>query len=144
MILNFKTKFENNKKKFPNIANKQTFFKDKILSGSKIHSIREDIHNRWKPGNLIHMSTGARTKNYNQFNIDKPELQKVIMVQKISITHKPVQVFPHVIINNKDLDFNKIVILAENDGFESIFDFFNFFNKTISNYSLIHWTNFKY
>ncbi len=38
-----------------------------ILSGDKIHTIREDKHNRWKPGNKIHFATGTRTKHYNQF-----------------------------------------------------------------------------
>ena len=44
-------------------------FKNPILAGTKIHTIREDRHNRWKAGNTIHFATGVRTKNYNQFDI---------------------------------------------------------------------------
>jgi hypothetical protein len=42
-------------------------FKPLILDGSKIHTIREDKHNRWKAGNIINFVTGIRTINYNQF-----------------------------------------------------------------------------
>ena len=42
-------------------------FPPMILVGTKIHTIREDKHDRWKAGNKIHFATGIRTKNYNQF-----------------------------------------------------------------------------
>jgi len=51
MILGFKTKFT-----------------DKILNGSKIHTIRKDSKNRWKVGNTIHFANGIRTKNNNETN----------------------------------------------------------------------------
>ena len=42
-------------------------FNDKIIKGIKIHTIREDKHNRWKPGRTIQFANGIRTKNYKQF-----------------------------------------------------------------------------
>jgi len=57
-------------------------FVEPILSGTKIHTIREDKHNRWKPGRSIQMATGVRTKNYNQFNEDE-----CVSVQEIKILY---------------------------------------------------------
>ena len=37
-------------------------FKNLIIGGVKKHSIREDRHNRWKPGMIIHFATGMRTE----------------------------------------------------------------------------------
>lgn len=42
-------------------------FSEPILKGTKIHTIREDKPNRWKPGNKIHFANGVRTQNYNCF-----------------------------------------------------------------------------
>ena len=47
-----------------------TFFDEKIKIGKKIHSIREDKHNRWAVGRIIHFATGVRTKSYEQFHED--------------------------------------------------------------------------
>ena len=43
-------------------------FVSPILSGHKIHTIREDKPRRWKAGNKIHFATGVRTKHYDQFH----------------------------------------------------------------------------
>ncbi len=42
-------------------------FVDPILNGTKIHTIRLDPYERWKPGMKMHMATGVRTKHYKQF-----------------------------------------------------------------------------
>ncbi len=64
MILGFKNQFE-----------------PLILDGTKIHTIREDKHNRWRRGRDIHFATGIRTKNYNQFFSGKcKSTQRVILV----------------------------------------------------------------
>jgi len=39
-------------------------FIPKIISGSKIHTIRKDSFNRWGAGKLIHICTGLKTKEY--------------------------------------------------------------------------------
>ena len=43
-------------------------FPQPIHDKIKIHTIREDKHNRWKAGRIIHMATGVRTKHYYCFN----------------------------------------------------------------------------
>lgn len=43
-------------------------FEAPIKAGTKIHTIREDAHNRWKPGMMMHQATGVRTKYYRCFN----------------------------------------------------------------------------
>ena len=48
--------------------NKQ--FPDKITEGTKKHTIREDKHDRWNAGMIMHMATGVRTKNYKCFKVD--------------------------------------------------------------------------
>lgn len=40
-------------------------FVQPIIDRTKIHTIREDKHNRWVPGKVIHMATGVRTKSYS-------------------------------------------------------------------------------
>lgn len=40
-------------------------FLDPIITGSKIHTIRADKPNRWKPGNKIHFATGEKLWSEN-------------------------------------------------------------------------------
>ncbi len=44
-------------------------FVGRILSGVKIHTIREDGHNRWRVGRRIEFATGVRTKNYTRIGM---------------------------------------------------------------------------
>lgn len=122
-------------------------FVDKIKSGEKIHTIREDKPNRWKKGNKIHFATGVRTKNYNQFFEGECK-----SVQKIEITHKGNKIFveiegrpPHVWIHfrNDKYIHPGIEKLAKNDGFNNIEDFFKWFDKDFKG-KIIHWTELTY
>ena len=116
-------------------------FKQPILDGTKIHSIREDKHKRWKIGRLIHFATGVRTKLYQQFL-----LRTCMGTQKIKIEYDnipPIGDSATVMIDGEFLDFDGMELLAKNDGFESISDFFEWFNKDFSG-KIIHWTNLKY
>ena len=47
------------------------------------------------------------------------------------------------IIDNIVLTNKQIEQLAKNDGFDSVQDFFNWFNEDF-NGRIIHWTDFKY
>lgn len=129
-------------------------FVKKIIRRSKIHTIRLDQHNRWKPGNKIHFATGIRTKNYNQF---KSGICKSI--QTIEIKHRGGKYLcldfdneTGVWINGKlkfaitgiiheGTDFMNL--LAKNDGFKNYYEFFEWFNKDFKG-KIIHWTNFNY
>ncbi len=122
MILNFKERFV-----------------DPIILDTKIHSIREDKHNRWKPGMQIHFATGERTKNYNCFD------QGIcVSIQKFELRiQKYPAAGPLIFIDDVRLHFFDYNRLAKNDGFEDKYDFFNFFKKGFIG-KIIHWPNFKY
>jgi hypothetical protein len=105
MVLGFKTKFFNGE---------PTNFEQLILDGIKIHSMREDPNNRWLAGLGIQMATGTRTKYYNQFNLGKPELQKVVSTQKVFMTYDKQHI--EVTINGKYLMPHQVEQLIKNDG----------------------------
>ena len=118
---------------------------------SKIHTIREDKKDRWKAGNDIHFIINPRSKTRFQF---APVL-KCKSVQKIEILHYGNLI--ELIIdestifnirknhqNNKVYNYDhNVQDLAHNDGFETVQDFFDYFNKDFKG-KIIHWTDFKY
>lgn len=113
-------------------------FVPRILSGRKIHTIREDKTNRWKPGNKIQMATGVRTKNYNCF-----KTAVCVSVQTIEIRN----IFDDknaVLIDGRKLTKEEIKTLAKNDGFDNVKDFWNWFFMEDFIGKIIHWTYFKY
>ena len=130
------------KKQFP--WKKETYFKNKILEGIKIHSLREDKTGRWKAGNHIHHAHGIRTKNYDCFLEND-----CVSVQSIHINYYKVGAFikrTELIIDGEVI-FNQTSewaeILAKNDGFDSVEDFFKWFSSDFQG-RIIHWTDYKY
>ena len=122
-------------------------FPEPILKEIKIHSIREDKHNRWKKDRKIHMATGVRTKNYHCFKEDVCRgTQKI----KIRLLDAPLCIEIYIdgeirynsLIPDKDRSFF-IWSLSKNDGFDSINDFFKWFNTDFDG-KIIHWTDFRY
>lgn len=121
-------------------------FIDKIKDGSKIHTIREDKTDRWKPGMKIHFATGIRTKNYNQFfEGECNSVQKILIRQskhqRYILQHEVNWV--NISIDGKDLFYKEIKILAFNDGFDEINNFLEFFPSNFEG-KIIHWTDFRY
>ena len=110
-------------------------FVDPIKNGTKIHSIREDEHDRWKAGNIIHFATGVRTKYYNCFFEDVCK-----STQDFEIVYDDE---PFVYIDGKILWVEEIELLAKHDGFNSMEDFFKWFDKDFKG-KIIHWTDFRY
>lgn len=113
--------------------NKQ--FPDKILQGTKIHTIREDKHNRWKAGMLIQFATGVRTKQYNCFKTGQCTGTRRI---SINPTNKKISI----IINGCQevyLSPSDIGILSGNDGFNTVQEFWQWFNKPFEG-KVIFWT----
>lgn len=108
----------------------------------KLHSLREDIHDRWQIGAKIHFYIWARNKRAICFGIGE-----VKAIQYAVINAKLQRVY---ILDQKDgmgharellgVDLATFVL---NDGFDSLEQFWNYFteNKTLK---IIHWTNFKY
>lgn len=110
-----------------------------IKGGSKIHSIRKG--NRWKEGMKIHCATGVRTKEYNQF-----DEKMCVSVQNIKMEWlKPFSEQKHlfITIDNHTLSIEEMEVLSQNDGFEDLEDFFEWFSEDFDG-QIIHWTDFKY
>ncbi|WZL88291.1 hypothetical protein VS868_11860 [Salinimicrobium sp. 3283s] len=100
----------------------------------KAHTIREDSKDLWKAGRDIHFVINNRTKQRFQF----APVVKCVSVQKVEISF-----MNDVLVDGRELSFNEIEVLAKNDGFDSVEDFFSWFNKDFTG-KIIHWTNLKY
>lgn len=131
--------------------NKQ--FPDKIIAGTKLHTIREDSKDRWKVGVCMHMATGVRSKKYNCFKQDicKGTQQIVIeyrieSIEEILSTEILVSIDNQYFYDNLTSDsktIERMKKLALNDGFDSIDDFFDWFYTDFTG-KLIHWTDLRY
>jgi hypothetical protein len=116
------------------------------ITSPKLHTIREDKNARWKVGTEIDFFINCRQKNMFRFAPVLP----VVSTQKILITYtktKKAMVF----IDDKCFymqDFSlegnhKMLHLAQNDGFDTIEDFFAYFNEDFTG-KIIHWTDLRY
>lgn len=123
-------------------------FEPKIVDGSKIHTIRDDVRDRWDTGNKIHFATGVRTSNYNCFKEGMvTAIQYVYMTfiagrfeMSIGDDHYCDQYLSQV----------QMEAFAKNDGFQSLGDLQDWFipliKKCENGYlgKIIHWTDFRY
>jgi len=112
----------------------------------KIHTIREDLKDRWKPGKLIHFEQWTE-KPYNSKCYHFAPLIPCVSTQKIEIEYiqgKPVVVIDHSHFYNPIVNIDKgMLLLANNDGFETIEDFFKWFKSDYEG-KIIHWTDCRY
>lgn len=106
----------------------------------KIHTIREDKKDLWHPGRKIHPVVFNRTKNRFQFApvLECKSVQRIAIFYNIEYSIKPT-------VFVEDMPLSPIMMkqLAQSDGFNSVEDFFRFFNKDFTG-KIIHWTTFKY
>jgi len=104
----------------------------------KIHTIREDKHNRWHAGVLIHFTVFPRSNKMFRFAPVIP----CTSTQLIDIyeTGDGTEIF----VDGRCLDENEAELLARNDGFADAEDMLNWFNGGIEDWKIIHWTDFKY
>ena len=111
-----------------------------IKEGIKIHTIREDKTNRWKPGMIIHhWMHNPRNKSKNPYHFLKDEHFHLVSKQKIYIEPK----IQMVIIEDRRLNDAEIDELAYNDGLTYRRLFFTWFSNTFTG-DILHWTNKKY
>ena len=114
-----------------------------IQVGTKIHTIREDKTNRWKPGRKIDFFTGRYTnKDRRRFAPSK----ECVSVQKIEIKWDDISLdwrTVDVLIDDRILSEKEIHLLAKRDGFTWSEDFLIWFNKDFTG-KLIHWTDKNY
>jgi hypothetical protein len=163
MILSFSTKFPNGKPTYFIDKIWDGFIKDSCLNNTiyqryaklyfekfgkrwdfqtvskpKRHTIRKDEHNRWKPGMKIHFTVFPRSKKMFQF---APALE-CKSVQKVEIFKRDGLRF--IRIDGRFINSNQVAEeIAKNDGFDSVDDFFDWFNTDFEG-KIIHWTDLKY
>ena len=127
-----------------------TQFPEKILSGTKKHTIRQDATGRWKAGMKIQFATGAGTKAYNQFH--EAECTGVQDIEiKYTDNRGAVKIYIdgnhlgtwHRFMPMKSVSPEKIIQLAVNDGFEGVKEFLNWFQRDFKG-KIIHWTGMRY
>ena len=108
---------------------------------SKKHTFREDEKDRWRKGRLIHPYYFNRTKQAFQC----APIMKCTGIQHVSIIY--FKGSPLVMIHNENdsytVDDSLVDQMAINDGFNSVDDFFKWFNKDFHG-KIIHWTDIRY
>jgi len=104
----------------------------------KPHTIREDKHDRWHEGSLIHPVVFNRSKN--QFQFAPTMICK--SVQKIEIKYFEKGI-PKILIDNVEASRSTMKLIAKNDGFSSPAQFIGWFSKDFTG-KIIHWTSLKY
>ena len=123
-------------------------FPDKIMAGTKNHTIREDATNRWKVLMTIHMATGVRTKHYKCFKeevctgVQKIEIKwshlyKDAPRASVSVDDKCIGTYTN------GYPSGLLKVLAINDGFNSVEEFFDWFRFDFEG-KIIHWTDLRY
>jgi len=125
-------------------------FVDMINSGHKIHTIREDKSNRWKPGMKIHFwrgnprNTGAKVKPYEFKKGLCTSVQNIKIISTIGLfTGEPNFVIE---LDGKCVGERIKDLICKNDGLlnEQFKKWFvPSFPFTFSG-KIIHWTDFKY
>lgn len=112
----------------------------------KLHTIREDKNDRWIAGTKIDFFINCRQPTMFRFAPVLP----VVSTQNIYITYtlaKKAMVFiDDVCYYMQDLSLehnHKMLHLAQNDGFNTIEDFFEYFSEDFKG-KIIHWTDLKY
>lgn len=115
----------------------------------KLHTIREDKNNRWGSGCDIHLV--IKNLRFDRFQF--APVIKCKSVQEINIyvsgDVKDFTVAYLVVIDGMDFYDSGLGVdrgmheLAVNEGFETIEDFFAYFNKDFTG-KLINWTDLKY
>ena len=119
---------------------------------TKLHTIREDKNDRWKVGTKIDFFINVRQPSMFRFAPVLP----VVSIQDFEINWYLINEkrFVRVYIDGNcfaRVDFDKeiyvsgqlMIHLANNDGFDTIEDFFNYFNSDFKG-KIIHWTTLKY
>ena len=137
------------KKLFP--WNKPTEFDRKIINGHKKHTIRVDEHDRWRKGRRINHCHGVRTKCFDNFyNNDCNGIQTIEIIWYRStfflskvIVYVDCNKIGYFYPERIDLTDKKVIELALNDGFDSVVDFFKWFDKDFEG-KIIHWTDLRY
>jgi len=125
---------------------KKALPKDYIINTNKpkLHTIRDDANDRWRKDVMIDFYINCRQKNMFQF---APRLP-CVSTQEVFMTYA----FNGIIeISVDDTYINDRLAFAQNDGFDTWEDFFNYFYPKIKanpdlfyKGKIIHWTELRY
>lgn len=116
----------------------------------KLHTMRDDKHNRWRPGMKIHHHIG-RYKKYRCFLVNEcVSVQKVLIVYDV----KKTLIGLKICVDRRRLRKEEVPVFIRNDGFKSMQQFIDWFfpvhkkkgyrTRTMWAGNLIHWTGLKY
>ena len=109
----------------------------------KLHTIRKDEKGRWKKDVMIDFFINARTKNMFRFAPKIP----VVSIQNFRLfffTDAPYCYnVPAVYIDEKFITGNDLLQLVQNDGFDDVKSFFEYFNEDFEG-KILHWTDLRY
>lgn len=127
-------------------------FKERILDGTKIHTIRTDKSERWKKGQKIHFWRGnprnakSEPKPHEFLESTCTSVQKIefkwnVRFEGTARETRGVSVF----IDGRNVTHDDDVIdaLVVNDGFDSRKELFEFFSDDFKG-KLVHWTKKRY
>lgn len=122
-------------------------FVQKIVEGKKMHTIRAIRVHPDKPGNVLHLYTGLRTKKAKLIARVKCTSIQEIRIEMQLYAGKGILarglIFPQVIIDGVYLEPDEKESLARRDGFESFADMIRFWrepkNRLPFKGHIIHW-----
>ena len=126
------------------------FLEDAADINSKLHTIRHDLHNRWKAGMKIHFVINNRTKKRFQFApvVKCVDEQRIFIVPNLKKVKKAVPRYEKGKLVayqvGEEIDCETLSI---NDGFPDIDSFFRYFDEHNGAWTMpkiIHWTDLKY
>lgn len=129
---NFKTKWP---------SGKPTLFKEQILEGNKLHTIRAERKRPTKAGDTLQLFTGLRTAKAKKF----------LTIPCLKVRHISIDLVDNsIMLDNTMLTFEQIEQLVRNDGFETIGSFYTFFkaeyfpDQLLNDLRLIQWVETPY
>lgn len=114
----------------------------------KLHTIRKDQNDRWRPGMDIHFVINGRRKDRFQFapvvkstSVQSFEIEWINGTAWVKIENRHFTTFKK---TEYGYEFGENAKeLTKNDGFETVEDFFKYFDQDFRG-KLIHWTELKY
>lgn len=113
----------------------------------KLHTIRRDEKNRWKPGTKIDFFINCRQKNMFRFAPVIP----VVSTQRVFMTYEYNDLIKISVDGEELFGYSERLQFAKNDGFDTWEDFFEYFYPILIKNEhnafrgkIIHWTDFRY
>lgn len=127
-------------------------FADMITHGHKIHTIREDRHNRWREGLRIqHWMHNPRNVSKNPYPFAQNLNHVCTGTQKITlIASRTISSDLRIWVDGYELQYDEVIELARADGFDSPRQMARWFFGVIADApqfwtgNLIHWTDKRY